>query len=89
MALIFVLSLKIVNCRQVTTSIKKTLVNQIQENTATAELVRRASLFIIDEYTMGDKKMYETIDRTFCDIMENDLPYGGKIFLHSRDWVSI
>ena len=32
----FVLSLKIVNCRQVTTSIKKTLVNQIQENTATA-----------------------------------------------------
>ena len=60
-----------------------------QVNTATAELVRRASLFIIDEYTMGHKKISETIDRTFRDIMENDLPYGGKIFLHSGDWVSI
>ena len=60
-----------------------------QANSATGEIVRRASLFVIDEYTMGDKRVYETIDRTFREIMKNDLPYGGKIFLHSGDWVSI
>ena len=59
-----------------------------QEKSATAELVRRASLFIIDEYTLGDKRVYETIDRTFKELLQNDEPYGDKIFLHSGDWVS-
>ena len=66
----------------------KSLCN-FQENSATAELIRRASLFIIDEYTMGDKRVYETIDRTFRQLLDNDLPYGGKVFLHSGDWVSV
>ena len=65
----------------------QTLCN-FQERSATAELVRRSSLFIIDEYTLGDKRVFETIDRSFRELLQNDQPYGGKIFLHSGDWVS-
>ena len=58
-------------------------------NSATAKLVKRASLMVFDEYTIGHKHVYETIDRSFQNLMENDLPYGGKIILHSGDWKQI
>ena len=45
---------------------------------ATAELIRRASLMIFDEYTIGHKHLYETMDRSFRNLLESDKPYGGK-----------
>ena len=56
---------------------------------ATAELIRRASLMIFDEYTIGHKHLYETMDRSFRNLLESDKPYGGKIILHSGDWKQI
>ena len=35
------------------------------------------------------KNLYETIDRSFRELLENDLPYGGKVILHSGDWKQI
>lgn len=50
---------------------------------ATAELIKRASLMVFDEYTIGHKHLYETMDRSFRNLLENDKPYGGKVILHS------
>ena len=58
-------------------------------NSATAEIVKRAKLMVFDEYTMGHKNLYETIHRSFCDLLESDLAYGGKVILHSGDWKQI
>ena len=60
-----------------------------KEKSATAEVIRKASLLVIDEYTMGNRKVYESIDRTFRELLENDQPYGGKVMLHSGDWKQI
>ena len=35
---------------------------------------------------MGDKRIYETVDRSFRELLKNDLPFGGKLFLFSGDW---
>ena len=56
---------------------------------ATADLIKRSSLMIFDEYTIGHKNLYETIDRSFQNLLENDKPYGGKVILHSGDWKQI
>ena len=58
----------------------------IKEKSGTAEMVMKASLFVIDEYTMGHKDLYETIDRTLKDLLDNDLPFGGKVVILGGDW---
>ena len=58
-------------------------------NSATAKLIKRADLMIFDEYTIGHKHLYETMDRSFRSLLENDEPYGGKVILHSGDWKQI
>ena len=58
-------------------------------NSPTAKLIKRAVLMVMDEYTIGHKHLYETISRSFQNLLENDLPYGGKIMLHSGDWKQI
>ena len=58
----------------------------IKENSAIADLIKRTELFIIDEYTMGNRLMYEAIDRSLRDLLKIDQPFGGKMFLFSGDW---
>ena len=58
----------------------------IKPNSYIEKLIKKASLLIIDEYTMGNKKIYETIDRSFKELLKNDLPFGGKLILFSGDW---
>ena len=58
----------------------------IKRNSYIETMIKKASLLIIDEYTMGNKKIYETIDRSFKDLFKNDLPFGGKLMLFSGDW---
>ena len=53
---------------------------------ATADLVRRAVLLLWDECTMLSKEVLECIDRHLRDLMGNDLPFGGKLFIFTGDW---
>ena len=60
-----------------------------KENSGTAEMVKEAKLFVIDEFTMGHKDLYETIDRTLKELLGNDLPFGGKVVILGGDWKQI
>ena len=35
---------------------------------------------------MGNRQIYETLDRSFKDLLKNDLPFGDKLILFSGDW---
>ena len=39
-----------------------------------------------DEYTLGNRRIYETLDRSFRDLLKNDLPFGDKLILFSGNW---
>ena len=59
----------------------------IKDKSAAAQLVRRYSLMVIDEVTMGDKRIYETIDRTLRHLRgQPDKAYGGVVMVYSGDW---
>ena len=57
----------------------------IQETSALAEMVRRMKFMVIDEVTMGDKAMFDTLNRSFQEIRGNTLPFGGVVMLFSGD----
>ena len=58
----------------------------IKETSALAEMIRRMKFMVIDEVTMGDKAMFDTLDRTFQEIRGNKLPFGGVVMVFSGDW---
>ena len=58
----------------------------IQETSALAEMVRRMKFMVIDEVTMGDKAMFDTLDRSFREIRGINKPFGGVTMLFSGDW---
>ncbi|KAL0328034.1 UNVERIFIED_CONTAM: hypothetical protein Scaly_2236000 [Sesamum calycinum] len=49
-------------------------------------LIERASAIIWDEALMGNRKAFETVDRTLRDILGVDLPFGGKAMILGRDF---
>ena len=53
---------------------------------AVAKLIKKAVLLLWDECTMLSKEALEIIDRSLRDLMENDLPFGGKLFVFTGDW---
>ena len=53
------------------------------------KLFQKARLLIIDEVTMGNKLIYECIDRSLRFIRENDKPFGKLTVLFSGDWRQI
>ena len=56
---------------------------------ATGKLFQKAHLLIIDEVSMGDKLVFECIDRSLQYIRENDQPFGGMTVLFAGDWRQI
>lgn len=44
---------------------------------------------VIDEVTMGNKLMFEAIDRTFKEVRGNNEPFGNMVMLFSGDWRQI
>jgi ATP-dependent DNA helicase PIF1 len=56
-----------------------------------AQVLREASLIVIDEATMGSKELYELIDVLLRDVMRTDnpdladVPFGGKVVVLSGD----
>ena len=61
----------------------------IQETSALAEMVRRTKFMVIDEVTMGDKAMFDTLDRSFREIRGIDKPFGGITMMFSGRGVPI
>ncbi|KAL0340283.1 UNVERIFIED_CONTAM: ATP-dependent DNA helicase PIF6 [Sesamum radiatum] len=49
-------------------------------------LIERASAIIWDKAPMANRKAFETVDRTFRDILGVDLPFGGKIMILGGDF---
>ncbi|OWY90442.1 Helitron helicase, partial [Phytophthora megakarya] len=63
---------------------KSFLLEQMLAHSQKAELIRNASLIIWDEAPMMHRACFEAVDRSFRDIMKNDLePFGGKVMVFS------
>lgn len=54
-----------------------------------AELVAQTSLIIWDEAPMIHRHSFESLDRTFRDILKNDMPFGGKVIVFGGDFRQI
>ena len=52
----------------------------------TGKLFKVCKLLIIDEVTMGDKWIYESLDRTLRDVRKDCRLFGGITVLFSGDW---
>ncbi|XP_075670204.1 ATP-dependent DNA helicase RRM3-like [Castanea sativa] len=58
----------------------------ISEQSDLAELIRRATIIIWDEAPMVNRRALESLNRTFKDIMEVNLPFGGKVLILGGDF---
>nr|XP_023888078.1 uncharacterized protein LOC112000214 [Quercus suber] len=58
----------------------------ISKQSDLAELIRRATIIIWDEAPMVNRRALESLDRTFKDIMEENLPFGGKVLILGEDF---
>ena len=56
------------------------------KQSGTAALLREASLIIWDEVAMTRRQAVETLDRSLQDIIECDLPFGGKVIVFGGDF---
>ncbi|XP_052164729.1 uncharacterized protein LOC127781722 [Oryza glaberrima] len=56
------------------------------KQSGTTDLLRRASLIIWDEAAMTKRQAVETLDRSLQDIMDNTLPFGGKVIVFGGDF---
>ncbi|KAG3195902.1 hypothetical protein PC128_g8083 [Phytophthora cactorum] len=53
-------------------------------------LIQKASLVIWDEAPMTHRHVFEAVDRSLRDLMDNDdEPFGGKVFVLSGDFLQI
>ncbi|KAG8386965.1 hypothetical protein BUALT_Bualt03G0203500 [Buddleja alternifolia] len=53
------------------------------------QLLGRASSIVWDEAPMADKKAIETVDRTLREMLEIDLPFGGKVTILGGDFCQV
>ncbi|CAN6548323.1 unnamed protein product [Malus baccata var. baccata] len=51
-----------------------------------AKLIQKAKAIIWDEATMAHRHAFEALDRTFRDLIDIDLPFGGKIMIFGGDF---
>ncbi|MFY7752452.1 MAG: hypothetical protein ACOVQU_11725, partial [Exiguobacterium acetylicum] len=51
-----------------------------------AELFRKTTLIVWDEVTMAHKYLIEALDQGLQDIMNNGIPFGGKIIVFAGDF---
>ncbi len=68
-------------------NLTETSMCSIKDNSGTAKLIQQCSLMIIDEVTMGDRKVFETLDRTFREFTgKQEKAFGGVTMVFSGDW---
>ncbi|XP_073151981.1 uncharacterized protein [Henckelia pumila] len=63
----------------------ETLCN-IEKQKDLAELIRRASGIVWDDAPMANRYAFESVNKTFQEIMENILPFGGKTMIFGGDF---
>ncbi|KZS03775.1 Uncharacterized protein APZ42_033417 [Daphnia magna] len=67
--------------------ITETTRSKIEEGTYNAQMIRNASLIILDEATMNTNHALDAINYLFQTVMKNRVdPYGGKVFLVGGDF---
>ena len=66
--------------------IENNSVCNIKKQSGIAQLLRMATLIIWDEASMAKRQAIEALDRTMQDIIEENLPFGGKIMLFGGDF---
>ncbi|XP_004295807.1 PREDICTED: uncharacterized protein LOC101294254 [Fragaria vesca subsp. vesca] len=57
-----------------------------RKQSALAQLVRQSTAVIWDEAPMTNRDVFELVDRTFQDIIDVELPFGGKIMIFGGDF---
>jgi hypothetical protein len=62
------------------------LVSKVRTQSGRAELLRHASALIWEELPMAKKAVVECADQLLQDIMGNNLPFGGKLFIGLGDF---
>ena len=60
--------------------------SNVNNQTKQGEFLKNVDIFIWDEAPMAPKYAMELVDRTLRDIMDNDLPFGGKIIVLGGDF---
>ncbi|KAE8244021.1 hypothetical protein A4X13_0g6849 [Tilletia indica] len=58
----------------------------VRAQSGDAQLLRQTSLVVWDEAPMQHRHCFEAVDRLFRDLHQNDLPFGGVMFVFSGDW---
>ncbi|XP_004305217.1 PREDICTED: ATP-dependent DNA helicase PIF1-like [Fragaria vesca subsp. vesca] len=58
----------------------------IGKQSSRAQLVRDSTAVIWDEAPMTNRDVFKLVDRTFQDIMDVELPFGGKIMIFGGDF---
>jgi len=64
-------------------------VSHLKPNDIAAAKLRRSKLFVWDECTMANKHMLRVVDLLLKEIMNNTLPFGGKVFVLGGDFRQI
>ncbi|XP_073046401.1 uncharacterized protein [Primulina eburnea] len=59
---------------------------KIKKQTELADLIRRASAIVWDEAPMANRYAFESVSKSFQDIMENQIPFGGKTMVFGGDF---
>ncbi|KAJ2913021.1 hypothetical protein MD484_g7399, partial [Candolleomyces efflorescens] len=62
------------------------LQSTITPDSSRAELIREAALIIWDEAPMANKAVLACVNDILCDVMGNDLPFGGKVMVLLGDF---
>ena len=70
-------------------SVKDESTCNFSKRDATGQLMQKADLLLIDEVTMGDRRVFECIDRSLQDVRKCKKPFGGLTVLFSGDWKQI
>ncbi|XP_044591402.1 uncharacterized protein LOC123269633 [Cotesia glomerata] len=60
--------------------------SNIKKNSKVYEFLKNIDLFIWDEAPMAPRHALELVHRTLCDILNNNLPFGGKIIVLGGDF---
>ncbi|XP_050374857.1 uncharacterized protein LOC126792486 [Argentina anserina] len=58
----------------------------ISKQSDLAKLIRRSSAVILDEAPMLNRFAFEALDKTFKDITDSDLSFGGKVMIFGGDF---
>ncbi|GBO29961.1 hypothetical protein AVEN_99257-1 [Araneus ventricosus] len=59
---------------------------RIRHNTEDGRALKAAKDIIWDECTMTPHHALSAVDRLLRDLMNSDLPFGGKVFVLGGDW---